>query len=191
MKKIILMTAFQPFAGDLENVSEVFLQKFPEEINNFIIRKLYLPVHYNEAAQTILAHAEKLNPDYIISLGQASGRLKVCLEMQAQNLADGIADNQGIQYNNIPFVHDGYFVREVDKKFKDAYFTLKSPFKIFSELSGDAGKYVCNNTLYLLLSQTHIPVVFIHLPFWGDSLKNFQNFIIQRLLISYLRHLSY
>ena len=166
MKKM-LITAFEPFGGENINASEEVLKRLPDVIGDWEIVKLTVPVVFGEASDSVIAKASEIQPDAIISLGQAAGRSKVTPEYVAINFKNArIPDNSGNQPLREKIVHAG----------PDAYFSTLSVFEMAEaivrnglpgEVSFSAGTYVCNDLYYSLLhhfSGTGTDVAFIHLP---------------------------
>jgi len=92
--------------------------------------------------------------DVVLSLGQAKGRDKVCLERVAINIRDaGLPDHAGHVAQDEPIVPDGpaaYFTNLPLRTMKSAIEEKGVPVAI----SNTAGTYVCNDLLYLLLHFT-------------------------------------
>ncbi len=62
--KIILVTGFEPFGGDKINPTDLIINKLPESINGFAIKKLLLPVEFINAPR-ILTYFSKKSPTSI------------------------------------------------------------------------------------------------------------------------------
>ncbi|MCJ7696058.1 MAG: pyroglutamyl-peptidase I [Anaerolineaceae bacterium] len=166
----ILLTGFEPFDNNSLNPSQLVIEAlkkmpYPEaELHTCL-----LPVDMHAMPKVLINRIISLNPDTVISLGQATGRPVISLEKVAINLLDfRIPDNDGNQVKEQPILING----------PDAYFcTLPvyylaeslSSLGIPCEVSYSAGAYLCNQAFYLLMhvSQTNkLPSIagFIHLP---------------------------
>ena len=173
-KKKLLITGFDPFGGETVNPSWEAVRLLPEEIGTFRLTKLQIPTVFGRAAETVLAAAEKLQPDVILCIGQAGGRSGVTPEVVAINLREArLPDNAGNQPADVSVVENGpaaYFatvpVRAMVKAVNDA--------GISAALSYSAGTFVCNDVLYSLLHHYHgtqTRVGFIHVPFLPEQAK--------------------
>ena len=173
-RKKLLITGFDPFGGETVNPSWEAVRLLPEEIGTFRLTKLQIPTVFGRAAETVLAAAEKLQPDVILCIGQAGGRSGVTPEVVAINLREArIPDNAGNQPSAVPVVKDApaaYFstapVRAMVQAINDE--------GIPAALSYSAGTFVCNDVLYSLLRHYHgtaTKVGFVHVPFLPEQAK--------------------
>lgn len=173
MKKL-LITGFEPFGGEEINPSWEAVRRLPAEINGYSLTTLLLPVVFGEAAQAVIAEAEKISPDAIICIGQAGGRNAVTPEIVGINLRHAtIPDNSGHQPKDEPIIAGGataHFstlpVRKISEAIKSA--------GIASQVSYSAGAYVCNDVLYTLLAHfenSGTRVGFIHIPYSTEQNK--------------------
>ena len=173
MKKL-LITGFEPFGGETVNPSWEAVSKLPSEINEYELTKLRLPVVFGEAAEKVIAEAEKTNPEVIICIGQAGDRNAITPELVGINLRHGrIPDNNGNQPNDEPIIENGdkaYFATIPVRKIADAITASGIP----SHVSYSAGAYVCNDVLYTLLAKfqnSDTRVGFIHIPYSEEQNK--------------------
>ena len=167
MKKL-LITGFEPFGGEEINPSWEVVLRLPDQINEYTLSKLRLPVEFGSAAECVLRVFEDTQPDVILCIGQAGGRNAITPELVAINLRHAkIPDNAGYQPTDEPIIKDGnlaYFSTLPVRKMADA---IQSS-GIASQVSYSAGAYVCNDLLYTLLSRfdgTQTRVGFIHIPY--------------------------
>jgi pyroglutamyl-peptidase len=167
MKKI-LITGFEPFGGEavnpaLEAVTK--LEGYP--LIGAEIVTCSVPVVYLKSIDTVIEAIKAHQPDYVITVGQASGRTGITPERVAINVDDyRIPDNEGNQIIDEAVSADG----------PDAYFStlpVKAMVKamqdkgIPAQLSNTAGTYVCNHLFYGVqhfLRDTNIGHGFIHIP---------------------------
>lgn len=166
-KKILLITGFDPFGGKCVNASWEAVRRLPGTVGNYEIQKLLLPTRFGEAAIHLLAEAERLRPDAVISVGQAGRRSAITPELVAINLREArIPDNGGYQPVNVPVVQGGptaYFSTLPVREMVAAVTKAGVP----AALSSTAGTFVCNDVFYTLLHRFHatsIPAGFIHVP---------------------------
>ena len=173
MKKL-LITGFDPFGGESVNPSWEAVRQLPDRIGQYELTKMQIPTVFGKAFEDVLAAAEELKPDAVISVGQAGGRDSVTPEVVAINLREaGIPDNEGNQPVNVPVIPGGpaaYFatipVRDMVRAVKDAGIPCK--------LSYTAGAFVCNDVLYSMLHhcrETTTQVGFIHVPYLPRQAK--------------------
>ena len=170
--KTLLITGFEPFGGASVNPAWEAVNALPERIGAYRLRKLRIPVEFGEGAALVLKEAERINPDVILSVGQAGGRKCVTPEMAALNLRFArIPDNSGNSPEDVPIVPEGreaYFATVPVRKMAEAIKAAGIP----AEVSYSAGVYVCNDVLYTVLwhySGTPVRAGFIHLPFLPEQ----------------------
>lgn len=171
MKKL-LITGFDPFGGESINPAWEAVKLLPDAIGDYELTKLEIPTVFGVAAQTVIDKAEELNPDVIISVGQAGGRASVTPEMVGINLRFAtLPDNMGAVPCDIPIIEGGpaaYFstlpVRTMAKAICDA--------GLPGAVSYSAGSFVCNDVLYSVLHRfagTSVRAGFIHVPFLPEQ----------------------
>lgn len=173
MKKL-LITGFEPFGGETINPSWEAVSHLPNQINEYALTKLLVPVEFGKAASVVLCKAEEISPDVILCIGQAGGRGAITPELVAINLRYAkIPDNAGFQPKDEPIISGGacaYFstlpVRQIAEAINEA--------GIASQVSYSAGAYVCNDLLYALLAHfegTQTRVGFVHIPYAKEQGK--------------------
>ena len=165
--KVILATAFEPFGGDKINPTEMILDKLPDETGGHVISKLLLPVEFGRAVEMAAAEYDRISPSAVVMLGQAGGRSAITPETTAKNVMNAsIPDNAGSQPENRVIVENG--PDELHSTFNAVRIAeaVKAA-GIPSEVSADAGEYVCNALLYGMLyhNKGKVPTGFIHVPF--------------------------
>lgn len=173
MKKL-LITGFEPFGGEEINPSWEAVKRLPEEINGYSLEKLLIPVVFGEAAERVIAVAEKIFPHAILCIGQAGGRGAITPELVGINLRHGrIPDNKGNQPCDEPITEGGdaaYFSSLPVRKIAEVIKAEGIP----AAVSYSAGAYVCNDVLYTLLARyknTETRVGFIHIPYIPEQNK--------------------
>jgi pyroglutamyl-peptidase len=173
MKKL-LITGFEPFGGENINPSWEAVLRLPNEIGEYELTKLCIPVVFGKATEKVMEVARELRPDAIVCIGQAGGRCAVTPELVGINLRHAtIPDNEGNQPIDEPIVENGekaFFstlpVRKIATAIKEQ--------GIHSQVSYSAGAYVCNDVLYTLLShykESATRVGFIHIPYSTEQNK--------------------
>ena len=166
MKKL-LITGFDPFGGESVNPSWEAVKLLPDQIGGYEIHKLQIPTVFGLAPRTVLEKAAEIQPDVIISVGQAGTRAAVTPERIGINVRDArIADNAGISPKDesiVPGGPDGLFSTLPVNSMIAAIQAAGLP----GAISNTAGTFVCNDVLYSLLHHyagTHVRCGFIHVP---------------------------
>ncbi len=170
----ILVTAFEPFGGEVINPSAEVLGLLPAKVGSASLVKRVLPTVFYKAGESVISLIDAEKPDIILSLGQAGGRRGISIERVAINVRDArIPDNEG----NSP-------VDEIiSENGENAYFStlpIKSILAHLREIgfeasvSNSAGTFVCNEVMYTLLERTHASKTiggFIHIPYCEEQVK--------------------
>lgn len=170
----ILLTGFEPFAGDAANPSGDAVRRVaarwdgPETLVTEV-----LPVVFAAADGRLRALIAAHRPDVVIAVGLAGGRAAVTPERVAINLADArIPDNAGVQPLDRPVVEDGpaaYFATLPVKAIAAALTDAGVP----SAVSHSAGTFVCNHVMYAALHATadtpEVRAGFVHVPYASED----------------------
>lgn len=176
----ILVTGFEPFAGEHINPASEVLKRLPTSINGADISTLELPTVFHKSAEILKQYVRQLQPDAIVCVGQAGGRTSISVERIAINVDDArIADNDGNQPIDLPIQTDGdsaYFSTLPIKAIVNALQQTHIP----AIVSNSAGTYVCNHLMYhaLHLAKTEFPLMkagFIHIPFLPEQVVDKPN----------------
>jgi pyroglutamyl-peptidase len=171
----VLITGFEPYGGRGRNpAAEIAKAVDGRTIEGRLVVGKTLPVSYRGLAPRLAALIEKHNPVVAISLGLWPGEPMIRLERFGLNLADfEIADNDGailmdaaIEANGA----NGLFASLPLRAIEQALLADGIP----ARLSGTAGTFLCNATLYSLMSiiQNRSPAIvggFIHVPYMPEQ----------------------
>lgn len=176
MKKL-LITGFQPFDGESVNPAlEVAKGLQGKTINGYEVIAREIPVVRFEALKAVQAAIEELQPDAVITIGQAGGRPDITVERIGINIDDfRIPDNKGNQPIDEPVVAGGPVAYWATLPIKKMVANVKAQ-GIPASVSNSAGTYVCNHLLYGLLhylttqGKTTIPAGFIHIPYLPEQM---------------------
>ncbi|NLD82697.1 MAG: pyroglutamyl-peptidase I, partial [Clostridiales bacterium] len=104
----ILLTAFEPFGGDTVNPAQVAVRMVPDEVAGAQIVKIDVPVVVGKSIEAVRRAMEKEQPDAVLCIGQAGGRIGLTPERVAINIDDArIPDNEGNQPIDQPIYADG------------------------------------------------------------------------------------
>ncbi len=164
----ILITGFKPFLGESVNPSELILY----EIQHSNIQILILPVEFKSAFQILDTEIKNTNPDYVIMLGQASGRKNICFEKIGLNWIQSTnPDESGFKPQMGAIQIDQPLALMTKFPVDDIYQKLKSQNQPV-EISFSAGAYVCNDLYFKILSAyPDLKSVFIHVPLLPEQLQ--------------------
>lgn len=164
----ILLTGFEPFAGESINPSWQIAKVFDQQyVGQHQIHALELPCVFQESQKTLDQAIETHRPDMVIALGQAEGRTDVSFERFAVNLDHArIPDNKGNQPQEQEILPGGPTAYPTTLPIQRLAARLKAA-GIPASLSLSAGTFVCNHVFYHLqhrFRQTAVQSGFIHLP---------------------------
>lgn len=166
----VLITGFDPFGGENINPALEAVKQLPDTIEGAEVIKLEIPTVFRKSLEKIEENIIKHNPDVVISIGQAGGRVGITPERVSVNIDDArIPDNEGNQPIDAPIFKDG----------DNAYFStlpIKAMVKEMNDngipgsVSNTAGTFVCNHVMYGVLYMAvkkypNIKSGFIHVPY--------------------------
>lgn len=176
----ILVTGFDPFGKEKINPAIEAVKRLPDAIAGAEIIKLEIPTVYKKSLKKIYECIEVIQPDVVLSIGQAGGRSDISIERIGINIDDfRIKDNEGNQIIDEPIFKDGknaYFstlpIKAIVKKLKDH--------KIPASISNTAGTFVCNHVFYGVCymidkKYSNIRSGFIHIPFLPEQVLDKSN----------------
>ena len=163
---VILITGFEPFTGVPHNPSAAAVSALSSSIDGRQIRTAILPVDTDaiESALTDLYAAHR--PSAVIHCGVAEQTDRLRVETQAVNERSfRIPDNQGRRLVEQPIRVDGPKAMSTRLPV-EAIVSAWTGAGLLGESSDDAGRYLCNQTMYLCLStlSLDVPAGFIHMP---------------------------
>ena len=181
MDKTFLLSGFDPFGGEQINPAYEVVRRLPEMMDfadvHARIHTVEVPTVFGKSVECVCKEIDRLEPDYIICIGQAGGRFGITPERVAINIDDAcIADNEG----NQPLG------QVIEKNGEAAYFStlpinaicrrIRSQ-GIPSSISNTAGTFVCNHLMYgvlhhIVLSGKTMKAGFIHIPFLLEQVLN-------------------
>jgi len=178
----ILLTAFEPFGTSTTNITQEVIKTLPEQIGEYLLHKLVLPVSFQRAPKVLCEAIERVKPDFVVMLGQCKDSDSIRLERYAHNLMDShMGDN------------DGYCPKEeVIHPDAPTALTANTPYPLHEYLdkcttaelpvtiSSSAGLYVCNRVYYEALFQ-NAKALFIHIP------KNMDIHIAEKSILQILK----
>jgi pyroglutamyl-peptidase len=176
--KKLLLTAFEPFAGEAINPSiEAARRMEGIDFPDALVRVAELPVDRHRAVEIALELIRASRPDIVIMLGEAGGRYRINPERVAINVDDfRIPDNVGNQPRDEPIIEGGpagYFSTLPIRAITDRIIGAHIP----AVISNSAGAYLCNRLFYSVMHAISVERLsaiagFIHLPYLHDQVIN-------------------
>jgi pyroglutamyl-peptidase len=167
----LLLTGFEPFAGDSINPSaELVAAIAAAPPPGITLATAILPVAHARLDTALEATIAEADPDVVLALGLAGSRAEMSVERVAINLDDArIPYNDGSQPLDLPIVAGGpaaYFATVPAKAMVAAMRASGTP----AHVSHSAGTFGCNHVFYRAshLAATRLPgmrVGFIHVPY--------------------------
>ena len=164
----IVVTGFRPFLGATSNSSEDLARElalfFPE------VRSHVLPVEFGHSFELLRLYLQHDKPDYIIMLGQAAGRPRICFEKIGLNWVQSEhPDEAGRHLANEAILDEQPLALMTNFPVDRIIGVLKKE-NLPVEVSFSAGAFVCNDLYFRVLAEfaEKSPPVFIHLPLVKD-----------------------
>jgi pyroglutamyl-peptidase len=165
----ILVTGFSAFPGAAVNPSAAIVMRLLRRhaprfrLHGIKLQTAVLPVVYDEVTRELEALVARTRPDAIVHLGLASRRKQVSVETRAVNRMNTLhpdaakrrAAARAVRAGGLPTLHSPLA--------RPSLAMLMRRTGVPTQLSMDAGDYVCNQTLYTSLA-SGAPAVFIHVP---------------------------
>lgn len=146
--KKILIYGFEPFKQYRKNITQELIFQLPDRQHWL---KQVLPVRFE--SEIFLKSTREAQPDYILGLGQCPHGELIRIERKAYNQCKAHKQDPGIQIN--PEGPDTTLMN------------WSIPSNSRRRYSYDAGRYVCNYSMYILscYAQSHgIKYAFLHIP---------------------------
>jgi pyroglutamyl-peptidase len=175
--KKVLISGFEPFGGSDLNSSQLVVEAISKEsFSGVELSSVILPVEFDKAAKVLFSKVRELDPEIVISFGQAEGRKAITPEKIAINLDSArIPDNTGELRVNKVIIEagaDGYFSTLPVDKMVEAV----KECGLDGEISLSAGAFLCNHIFYHLqhqLLERGIKSGFVHLPLVNEQLAQY------------------
>lgn len=169
----ILVTGFDPFEGEPTNPAIESVKRIDNDIEGAEIIKLEIPTVFQKSADVVEAKIREINPDVVLSVGQAGGRYGITVERVAINQDDArIEDNEGNQPIDTAIREDGAPAYFATLPIKAMVEEIKKE-NIPASVSNTAGTFVCNHIMYqdLYLAEKYgnIKAGFIHVPYLTEQ----------------------
>lgn len=170
----LLLTGFEPFDKEKINPSWELVKAFDKQtIEGYQIVAVCLPCVFGESLTVLQANIQQYQPEIVLSLGQAGGRVAITPEFVAINYDDArIPDNIGKQpigHTIIDRAPTAYFSTLPVKAMVQAMIKQGIP----ASVSYTAGTFVCNHVFFGLqhfAKQFGIKKSgFIHIPYLPEQ----------------------
>lgn len=175
MSETVLITGFEPFGGIVGNPTmDIVAALHGARIDNRQIVGRILPVTYDGHRLRLKTLIDEVEPALVIGFGLDVDADSVQLETRAVNNADfNIPDNAGALLRNVALDPAGPGQRLATFPATDISRAL-SAVQIRVQHSVDAGRYLCNATLFHLLelcaTKPHRPLCgFVHVPYSAEQ----------------------
>jgi len=171
----ILITGFGPFGGEPINPALETIKLLNGRViagREIITREL--PVVRFKCNQALAEYIQAVDPELVIAVGQAGGRLDISVERVAINVDDfRIPDNEGNQPVDEPIVAGGPTAYWSTLPIKAMTARMKAE-GVPASVSNTAGTFVCNHLFYglmhILSQEENIRRGgFIHIPFLPEQ----------------------
>lgn len=172
----VLVTGFEPFGSHVVNPTAEALPLLPASISGARIVTAVLPVVYGRCGEVALALIDEHRPDAVLLTGLAAGEQAVTTERIAINVRDtsspdgeGFPDNSGFAPVDGTITDggpDGVFATLPNRAITDRLNAAGIP----TTVSSTAGTYICNETMYAVLTSLAaapppVPLAgFMHVP---------------------------
>ncbi len=166
----IIVTGFKPFLGEKINPSELLANYIQENFSEISV--ILLPVEFKAAFEILKTEIQNQKPDYVIMLGQASGRKNISFEKIGLNWIQTVnSDESGFTPSVGAIQNDQTLALMTKFPIDQIYQKLKSQ-NLPVEISFSAGAYVCNDLYFKVLSSyPDLKSVFIHVPLLPEQLR--------------------
>ncbi len=170
----LLVTAFEPFGGELVNPAQQVSELLPDRIGAFAVARVDLPTVFSRCVPVAADAIDRLRPDAVLCLGQAGGRRGLTIERVAINVDDAEAgDNAGDRPVDRPIEPGGPAAVFCTLPIKEMAAAMREG-GYAASISNSAGTFVCNHLLYGVLRHLarrrwDVPAGFIHLPYLPEQ----------------------
>jgi pyroglutamyl-peptidase len=166
----LLVTGFSAFPGAPVNPSAAIVMRLLRRharrfrLHGIRLQTAVLPVVYDQVTCELEELVARTQPDAIVHLGLASRRKQVSVETRAVNRITTLHSDAAKRRAAARAVRAGGLPALRSPLATPSLVTLMRRSGVPTQLSIDAGDYVCNQTLYTSLASGGAPAVFIHVP---------------------------
>lgn len=133
-------------------------QNFPE------VTALVLPVEFGKSFEILKKHLQDHTYDYVIEIGQAAGRSKICFEKIGLNWVQTEHKDESGSQPQSGSIAEGPLALMTTFPVDTVYQKLKAE-QFPVEISFSAGAFVCNDLYFRTLNEfKNLKTVFVHVP---------------------------
>ncbi len=165
----VLVTAFGAFPGAPSNPTVALVRELERRHRRRLARlsialhTRVLPVRFAQVEGALAAALDEVQPDVVLHLGLAGRRSALSVEIRALNRLGTLRPDAARAFAGAGMVLPGAPFLRVARWPAQRIRAAMDPYAR-TQLSIDAGDYVCNQTLFLTLARTSGSVGFIHIP---------------------------
>lgn len=158
----ILVTGFMPFLGEKINPSEMLALELATNFSE--VDALILPVEFEKSFHILKQKLIAEPYDYLIAIGQASGRSKIGFEKLGVNWVETQHKDESGKLSATGKILEGPLALMTSFPIQEIFQKLaKEGFPV--EISYSAGTFVCNDLYFRTLHEfKNLKAVFIHVP---------------------------
>ncbi len=179
----ILITGFEPFGEHKTNSSwEAVRHLQGKQFSHKTILVAQLPTVWEEAGKKLQVLIQKYHPVAVIAFGQA-GKEPVRIELIAKNLRENIKDNHAAFPTSLLISKSAPATFKTTLDIRAIMQHLRQA-EIPVVESSDAGRYLCNETFFILMSDPgaqwalKIPRGFVHVPSLNASVVTAKGYLV-------------
>ena len=165
----VLVTAFGAFPGARSNPTIAIARELERRHGprlarlSIALQTRILPVRFADVGDALGAALADVRPDVVLHLGLAGRRKKLCVETRALNRMATLRPDAARVFAASPLVVPGAPALRI-ARWPAQRVRAAMDRSAATQLSIDAGDYVCNQTLFLTLSTNVRQAGFIHVP---------------------------
>lgn len=165
----VLVTAFGPFPGAPSNPTMALVRELELRHGkrlgrlSITLHTCILPVRFAQVEGALAAALDAAQPHVVLHLGLAGRRAALSVEMRAVNRLGTLRPDAARAFAASPLIAPGDSFQRIARWPAHTIRAAMDRYAV-TRLSGDAGDYVCNQTLFLTLARTRGSVGFIHIP---------------------------
>lgn len=172
----VLLTGFEPFDKEVVNPSWEAVRALDGwRLEGAVVHARRIPCVFGDALRALDAAIDELQPQLVLSVGQAGGRSEITPERVAINVDDGrIGDNAGHQPIDQPVVAGAPAAYFSTLPIKAMVRDLRAA-GIPAAVSNSAGTFVCNHLFFGLMHRIATRPApglrggFIHVPYLPEQ----------------------
>jgi len=172
-EKNLLLTGFEPYASTPVNPAELVAKALDGSVIGPIkVLSTIVPNTFFKSIQHVKQMMLDTKADYVLMMGEFTGRSMVTLERYAHRIIDSyryqLQDNEGSNYSQKDTAENGPIAYQSHFPIKRMVNAIREQ-GIPADVSDTAGTFVCNHLFYGILheiesNQLNVKAGWIHLP---------------------------